>query len=345
MTIYKIAFSDMQLAGKLPNGHTEGAAIPEVVTGWRTPDDAYNWAIQFGASRDRDHARTKFSQVVDSNGGKLTAENLYTVFADYYHRRRFSRFNASFENEQLIQPDIAWKIKQGYAFTTWHRNQWRESANYEVGQHLALDFDAGDVTSSLPHLLKDKFVQQYAALAYSTPSSQPEAPKSRVVFVLDTPIMQAKNYVLASKAMLWLFGTADPKCKDPCRFFYGSLNCELSFLNHVLPLDKVKEIINQYIQTGAEAKQTHEAPRQDVNFDGDAGRLIRYWQRRLESARSGERNDTLNKAAYSLGELVRAGALPSHEVYSVLEPAAMRAGLQRAEIANTIRSGLRKWAA
>lgn len=33
MTIYKIAFSDMQLAGKLPNGHTEGAAIPEVVTG------------------------------------------------------------------------------------------------------------------------------------------------------------------------------------------------------------------------------------------------------------------------------------------------------------------------
>jgi hypothetical protein len=65
----------------------------------------------------------------------------------------------------------------------------------------------------------------------------------------------------------------------------------------------------------------------------------------LESARSGERNDTLNKAAYSLGELVRAGAMPSHEVYSVLEPAAMRAGLQRAEIANTIRSGLRKWAA
>ena len=108
MSIYKIAFSDMQLSGKIPPG-----------------DD------------------------------------------------RWRRFNASFANEELIQPDIAWKIRQGYAFTTWHRNQWRESANYEVGQHLALDFDAGDVTSSLPHLLKDKFVQQYAALADSTPSSQP----------------------------------------------------------------------------------------------------------------------------------------------------------------------------
>jgi hypothetical protein len=257
----------------------------------------------------------------------------------------WQKFNASFERDELIPSDIAWKIQQGHAFTTWHKNQWRNSENYELGQHIALDFDAGDVTSSIPHLLSDKFVSQYAAMAYSTPSSLPEAPKSRVVFVLDTPIMQAKNYVLATKAMLWLFGTADPKCKDPCRFFYGSLNCELSFLNHVLPLDKVKEIINQYLQTGAEAKQTHEAPRQDVNFDGDAGRLIRYWQRRMESARQGERNDTLNRAAYSLGELVRNGVISRHEVYDILEPAALRIGLHKSEVASTIRSGLSKWAA
>lgn len=285
MTVYKIAFSDMQLDGKIAPG-----------------DD------------------------------------------------RWRRFNASFKNEELIQADIAWLIRKGHAFTTWHRNQWRESANYQIGQHIGLDFDAGDITSSIVQLLNDKFVAQYAAMVYSTPSSTAEAPKSRVLFVLDTPIHQAKNYVLAVRAMLWLFGTADVKCKDPCRFFYGSLNCEMAFRNRVLPLAKLQEIIRQYQATGAEAKQAHSAePRpaqtQDEKFDGDAARLIRYWQRRMESARSGERNDTLNRAAYSLGELVRNGVLPRHEVYSILEPAALRAGLPQREIGATIASGLKRWAA
>ena len=78
-------------------------------------------------------------------------------------------------------------------------------------------------------------------------------------------------------------------------------------------------------------------------LDGDADRLVRYWQKRMESAAQGERNDTLNKAAYSLGELVRAGVIRKHDVYNILEPAAMRAGLGKGEATGTIASGLRAW--
>ena len=258
---------------------------------------------------------------------------------------RWRDFNASFRNMELLKSDAAAMIADGHAFTTWHRNQWRNSANYELGQHLALDFDAGTEASSIPVLMRDKFVQHYATYLYSTPSHQPEAPKSRVLFVLDTPIMQAKNYVLASRALLWLFGTADAKCKDACRFFYGSVNCEAMFVNRVLPLAKVREIIAQYVATGQEERRRHtvETPAEAQTFDGDADRLIRYWQRRMEAAREGERNDTLNKAAYSLGELVRAGVINKPEVYNILEPAAMRAGLAKGEAAGTIASGLRAW--
>mgnify|MGYP000865222202 CR=1 FL=1 len=258
---------------------------------------------------------------------------------------RWRDFNASFRNMEVLKSDAAAMIADGHAFTVWHRNQWRNAANYELGQHLALDFDAGNDGSSIPALMRDKFVQHYATYVYSTPSHTAEAPKSRVLFCLDTPIMQAKNYVLASRALLWLFGTADAKCKDAARFFYGSVNCEAVFVNRVLPLAKVREIIGQYIATGQEERRRHtvETPAEAQTFDGDADKLVRYWQRRMEGAREGERNDTLNKAAYSLGELVRAGVIRKHDVYNILEPAAVRAGLGKGEATGTIASGLRAW--
>ena len=257
---------------------------------------------------------------------------------------RWRDFNGSFRNLDVLKSDIASMIHDGHAFTTWHRNGWRESANYELGQHLALDFDAGTEASSIAKLAGDVFVRNYAALVYSTPSSLPEAPKSRVLFVLDTPIMQAKNYVLATRALLWLFGTADAKCKDPCRFFYGSLNCDAQFVNRVLPLAKVREIIGQYLASGEQEMKRQTAEPTATTFDGDGARLIAYWQRRVAQAAQGERNDTLNKAAYSLGELVRTGVIAKHEVYGILEPVAMRAGLDKSEVGATIASGLRKWA-
>ncbi|HET9168443.1 MAG TPA: bifunctional DNA primase/polymerase [Actinospica sp.] len=61
---------------------------------------------------------------------------------------------------------------------------------------------------------------------------------------------------------------------------------------------------------------------------------------RVESARVGTRNDTLNRAAYSLGTLVGSGLLPQAEVEVELTRAARAAGLEPREIAGTLRSGL-----
>jgi hypothetical protein len=61
---------------------------------------------------------------------------------------------------------------------------------------------------------------------------------------------------------------------------------------------------------------------------------------RVAAARPGTRNDTLNRAAFSLGQLVTAGLLPPIPVITGLISAAMRAGLSEDEAARTVRSGL-----
>ncbi|MBU2670507.1 bifunctional DNA primase/polymerase [Actinoplanes bogorensis] len=61
---------------------------------------------------------------------------------------------------------------------------------------------------------------------------------------------------------------------------------------------------------------------------------------RVARAPVGTRNDTLNRAAYALGRFVGAGLLDLADTMRELEDAARFAGLGRAEIRSTIRSGL-----
>ena len=67
---------------------------------------------------------------------------------------------------------------------------------------------------------------------------------------------------------------------------------------------------------------------------------LRDETRLVATARPGTRNDTLNRAAFSLGQLVAAGLLPPLAVVSTLASAAERAGLPTDEARRTIRSGL-----
>jgi len=62
--------------------------------------------------------------------------------------------------------------------------------------------------------------------------------------------------------------------------------------------------------------------------------------RRVAQARVGTRNDTLNRAAFSLGQLVAAGLIPPLPVMTGLAGAAAAAGLPEDEARRTIRSGM-----
>lgn len=169
--------------------------------------------------------------------------------------RRWPAFNSSFKNLDLEMPELLDVIYHGRAVTTHHKDSWRATQNYLCGQHIGLDFDSEDEHSSLACLGKDKFITKYAAFVHTTISHTPEHPRARAIFLLDSPIMQAKNYALAASALLWLFGTADRQCRDAARFFYGSPGCQFNYYSNVLPLEVLKKLISNYLETGRQEKR------------------------------------------------------------------------------------------
>jgi hypothetical protein len=67
---------------------------------------------------------------------------------------------------------------------------------------------------------------------------------------------------------------------------------------------------------------------------------LRAETERVAAARPGTRNDTLNRAAFSLGQLVAARLLPPIPVITGLISAARQAGLSEEEASRTVRSGM-----
>jgi len=190
------------------------------------------------------------------------------------------RFNASFDNYSMGVSRIVEAIYQGHPITTQHANHWRDSKNYICGQHLGLDMDTEDERSTIDTLMKDFFIGRYASFIYSTISHTDEKPRSRVIFMLDTPIMQAKNYAMAASALLWLFGAADRQCKDAVRFYYGAPGCRVEMINNILPLDVIKHLIEQYQETGAKEhkKQSNYHAPADQEEVAAALKFIPPWQ-------------------------------------------------------------------
>lgn len=90
------------------------------------------------------------------------------------------------------------------------------------------------------------------------------------------------------------------------------------------------------------------APAAPVSYAVDPGDRSAYGQRALEDeagrvagAQAGERNHTLNRAAFSLGQLVAGGVLGEQDVVDTLRHAASQCGLGEPEVSNTLASGLR----
>ena len=193
----------------------------------------------------------------------------------------WSRFNAGFDNLELNLDDLVETIYGGKAITTHHKNNWRASENYICGQHIGLDFDTEDKNSTLQHLKNDKFISKYASFIHTTISHKPEAPRARVIFLLDQPIMQAKNYTMAATSLLWLFGTADRQCKDAVRFFYGAPECDVEIIANKLPIEVVRKLITNYQDSGQvehkrATRKDYSAPasQQEVS---DALKLVSPW--------------------------------------------------------------------
>lgn len=258
----------------------------------------------------------------------------------------WAAYYKTFGVQRMTPRELAVNVWRGYAFTpVWYEA--RREENFISAGHIAFDFDAGDESSSLAFLFRDgSFAWMFASFGYSTPSSTPDAPRSRVVFVLKDPILNAAEYRTAYQAVAWFIARdgspTDPACKDPLRLYYGSKGCEVKANWSILPAAALAYAITEYRAAHPPAPP----PASSSSFVPVApderranGKLAQLGQK-VHSAPQGDRHNTLLRMARLGGGYIASGALDETAVVAELSAAARGWGDDEAEIERVIRDGI-----
>lgn len=85
----------VSLSAPAPTPAPEPTDVPAEVIYWTSPNDAYQWAVDIGASETVADARAAFAQLVQTQfGGKLTATNKTAALAAF-HADRMAKLSAA----------------------------------------------------------------------------------------------------------------------------------------------------------------------------------------------------------------------------------------------------------
>lgn len=133
--------------------------------------------------------------------------------------------------------EIADHLQAGYPITAARLGS-RRSGRLAQLALLGLDYDKLQPGVTLADLAQ---LHPEAAVIYSTASHLPEAPRYRVLFVLDAPLASEDEANAYINAWLGVHPYADQSTRDAQRIWFGSTGCEI-YVNPdaVLPLAEVE---------------------------------------------------------------------------------------------------------
>ena len=145
---------------------------------------------------------------------------------------------SGFENVEMTQAELAEHINHGYPFCVQHKNRRRE-ANFLGSDILAVDIDRG---WRVEEALSNTFVQQQAAILYTTPTHTEAEHRFRIVFQLPRTITDVAEMRLAYTGIVRKFG-GDKACKDACHFFFGSKDSNPVVFGNIMSTDALDELL------------------------------------------------------------------------------------------------------
>lgn len=150
----------------------------------------------------------------------------------------WSQATYKFENLELTPDAFIAEVRAGFAFCAWLKGQ-RKSKNFQCMQVLAVDIDSG---LAIEEVLAHPFFQKFGWFIYTTPSHRPDAPRFRIVFLMEQPIENEQRMKLAYTGIIRMFA-GDRSCADASRLFFGAENCEVHRVDRVLPMEQVEYVI------------------------------------------------------------------------------------------------------
>jgi hypothetical protein len=224
---------------------------------------------------------------------------------------------------------------------------WRHGDNFQSAQIMGVDFDQ---SPGVDALLADAFVRDHAFLVYPTPSHTEEAPRSRILFALDTPITDQDQYRLLIKRLMHRFNMpVDEGCKDTVRQFHGSdLMGWKANETAVLPLSVLEGLPPHPDELKPPIVRREPTP---INDDAARRRAEAYGKATKEGiiadaiatpANVGQRHAAFNEAAMNLIARVKGGWYGMENVEADLRWLGQQMGEDEKEVEASIRGAWSK---
>lgn len=146
--------------------------------------------------------------------------------------------STGFRNVEFTVQELADHINQGHPLCAQHQGR-RTQANFLCSDIVAVDIDDG---MRLEEALVHPYVQQHAAILYTTPSHTDENHRFRIIFALPRTITDVAEMRAAYTGLIYKFG-GDESCKDACRLFFGSKGSDPIILGNVMTSDALDELL------------------------------------------------------------------------------------------------------
>jgi len=172
-------------------------------------------------------------------------------FRDKHPIHKSNPFSVGWKPCDLNVDELTRAVKDGYAISAQFKQEQRRGDNFVASGFLAVDIDDG---LTLQQALQMPMVKNNAALVYTTPSHADSNHRFRIVFNLQTPIMDADDYQHALTGLIEHFGS-DKSCRDAARIFYGSTTAVVHRIDKILGDADVQALVETGREAAASATQ------------------------------------------------------------------------------------------
>lgn len=224
------------------------------------------------------------------------------------YRRLFREINSNFRNKKLDINELIQHIQSGHAYTSQLYNGYRHGRNFKQVQHIAFDLDH----LSMPiEDIDDELILNHAAFLHTTASDKPDSPKSRAVFILESPITSGEMYTVFVKSLYMLSSLEiDEVCHDYVRLFFGAKNCRIKHLGNLLTKKQLFSMsLPFFAKIKAEQEQAKQAKPIDISsLNGVSNLTVRTKIEKILqpifTCPNGEKHTTLLKTSKLVGGYV-----------------------------------------
>lgn len=163
--------------------------------------------------------------------------------------------------------ELAGAIASGFAFCAQMKGGTRKATNFKQCGFLAVDIDDGLPIERIETI---DIVNSSATMIYTTASHTEEAHRYRIVFALEEPITDRREYTAALRSLA-LRTSGDKVATDPARIFYGNDNADVTIADRGLSREQVRELIDQSFNAPKDDKQNNDkaTTRSLLKLNGD----------------------------------------------------------------------------